>query len=361
MERGGSRRSNFAEGDGKVRDFSNWERKGPLSPAPRPEGQGGFREGGRPRDEASERKNSPSWGEGQNRGDQSESGSRPPRREFVPRPAVDRQPTAAEADSQWRTKMRPDAPVKSSTPTPDQSVPSSPAAAPAALASRPKLNLAKRTVSEAQPSEASSATDGKASPFGAARPVDTAAKEREVEAKKLQAIQEKKEADDKAREERKAKAEAAAKAAAEKDEAEQANGDKKENGDGPKVEKILSRGEDADEEGTSAGQDEDMQGEIVDDKSVKPQEFTREPPKGPRAERGGRGGGRGDRGGRGGRPAPEGEETGGWRRKSSTQGGAPQSPKPGNTSEKLEEDGWSTVAPKTRGSRGRGASRAIAS
>jgi translation initiation factor 4B len=185
--------------------------------------------------------------------------------------------------------------------------------------------------------------------------VDTAAKEREVEAKKLQAIQEKKEADDKAREERKAKAEAAAKAAAEKEEAEEANGDQRENGDGTKVEKILSRGEGEDEEGTSGGQDEDMKGEIIDEKSVKPQEFTREPPRGPRAERGGRGGTRGARGGRG---DSEGNE---WRRKSSTQGGAPQSPKPGNTSEKVEEDGWSTVQTKPRGGRGRGASRAIAS
>ena len=34
MERGGSRRGADPAGDGKVRDFDNWARSGPLSPAP---------------------------------------------------------------------------------------------------------------------------------------------------------------------------------------------------------------------------------------------------------------------------------------------------------------------------------------
>jgi len=341
MERGGSRRSNFG-GDDKVRDFSNWERKGPLSPVPGAAApQSREREGGRSRtNEPRERKLSPSWGEGR-----SQDGSRPPRREFQARPPpVERQPTAAEQDNQWRSKMRPDAPVKSSSPTPDPSVPNSPAAQPAAPATRPKLNLAKRTVSEAVSNDPSSASDSKASPFGAARPVDTAAKEREVAEKREIAIRQKKEADDKAREEKKAR-EAAAKEAAD---AEDANGEKKENGEA-KYE-ILSRETAEGEEGDKEGVDADANGEIVDDKSVKPKEFVRDPPKGPRAER--TGGGRGGRGG---------GEAGEWRRKSSTQGG-PKSPQVGGATESLEEDGWSTVPTKGRGSRGRGGgARALAS
>lgn len=105
--------------------------------------------------------------------------------------------------------MRPDAP--SANPSHDGSeAPGSPAAAPAG---RPKLNLTKRTVSEAVDAPATSG-DVKASPFGAARPIDTAAKEREIEEKRIAALKDKKEADDKAREEKKAKeAEAAAAAA----------------------------------------------------------------------------------------------------------------------------------------------------
>jgi len=52
------------------------------------------------------------WGEGRPQGSQ-DGGSRPPRREFQERPVVERTPTAAEQDSQWRTKMRPDAPASS--------------------------------------------------------------------------------------------------------------------------------------------------------------------------------------------------------------------------------------------------------
>jgi len=107
---------------------------------------------------------------------------------------------------------------------PDQSregseTPASPSAQ-HAVPSRPKLQLTKRTVSEAQTTSPSQSGDAKASPFGAARPIDTAAREREIEEKRLQAIQEKKEAEEKAKEEKRLAKEAAAKEAAEK--AEQA-------------------------------------------------------------------------------------------------------------------------------------------
>ncbi|KAJ5736974.1 uncharacterized protein N7483_002099 [Penicillium malachiteum] len=143
------------------------------------------REGGRGRDNeggSSFRRSSPAWGEGRSQDD----GSRPP----APRP--ERTPTAADMDNQWRTKMRPDqGPKEPSNPT-----------SPIAPAARPKLNLAKRTVSEAAPAAAAGAGDSKASPFGAARPIDTAARERQVEEKRQLAIRQKKESDDKAKAEK---------------------------------------------------------------------------------------------------------------------------------------------------------------
>ncbi|KAA8648202.1 translation initiation factor 4B [Aspergillus tanneri] len=187
-ERAGGRR-NF-ESDGKVRDFGNWERKGPLSPT-----SGPMREGGRPQtnEGSSFRRSSPAWGEGR-----SQDGSRPPRREFQ-----ERAPTAAELDNSWRARMRPDQPPAkepSNTPTSPSAVPATPAvAAPApAPATRPKLNLQKRTVKEAV-SSAAPATESKSSPFGGARPIDTAAREREVEERRQLAIRQKKEADEKAK------------------------------------------------------------------------------------------------------------------------------------------------------------------
>ncbi|KAJ5611790.1 hypothetical protein N7528_008895 [Penicillium herquei] len=183
-ERGG-RRSNF-ESDGKIRDFNNWERKGPLSPSSGPArdpARDPPREGGRSRDiegGSSFRRSSPGWGEGR-----SQDGSRPP----APRP--ERTPTAADMDNQWRTKMRPDQAKEAANPT-----------SPVAPAARPKLNLAKRTVSEAAPAAAAGAGDSKASPFGAARPIDTAARERQVEEKRQLAIRQKKESDDKAKAEK---------------------------------------------------------------------------------------------------------------------------------------------------------------
>jgi translation initiation factor 4B len=337
MERGGSRRGQggFNEGDGKVRDFSNWERKGPLSPVPQTEQP--MRGGGRVRtnDGPRERKNSPSWGEGQGR-----DGSRPRGefREREPRPQSDRQPTPAELDNQWRSRMRPDAAAKSASPTPSPSAPSSPAQ-PAPPGVRPRLNLQKRTVSEAQPAQASAPADSsKPNPFGGARPIDTAAREREIEEKHQLQLRLKKEQDDKAREERRAK-EAAAKAAAAEEAASVAsaseNGkanDETENGsEGAKARsyQILSR---ADDEGNEAEgketPDAPANGDIVEDKAVKPREPTREPPRGPKSQ------------------------PGSWRRKPSNQG-TPASPST-STAEKVEEDGWSTVQSTNKRGRGRG-------
>ncbi|KAF2258277.1 hypothetical protein CC78DRAFT_587322 [Lojkania enalia] len=325
-DRGERRRPPF-ESDGKVRDFNNWERKGPLSPVPP---TGPMREGGRVRSNEGprERRPSPAWGEGR------AEGSRPPRREFQDKPHYERHPTAPELDNQWRARMRPDAPAKSPTSTPDASVPSSPAPQPAAPATRPKLNLAKRTVSEAESGPPSSTSESKSNPFGAARPIDTAAREREVEERRQLALRQKREAEDKVREERKAK-EAAEKAAV-KDKpstptAEKANENGSEEKPATRNFDILRRvGDDGEVEADETeGLDAPANGNIVQDKEVKPQEVVREPSK---AE-------------------------GSWRRKSST----PTAPA-GSTTEDLEDDGWSTVTkdPK-KGRRGGNQARAIAS
>lgn len=331
-ERGGpaGRKPGFFENDGKVRDFSNWERKGPLSPVPGsgpPVRDGGrLREGGPPH----ERRASPAWGEGR-----SDAGSRPPRKEFEPRP--ERAPTAAEQDNQWRARMKPDA---SPAATPDVSTPTSPAQE--APKERPRLNLAKRTVSTADPDSATTPSDSKASPFGAARPIDTATREREVEEKRQIAIRQKKEADDKAKEEKAAKDAAAREARADRADRGQAqegekvtsptgerpergnrrpsrqqNGNKgqsKENGEQPRPSfSILQReGEEAADMDTP---DASANGTIIQDKETKPQEPV----------------------------VPV---------------DAAQNPQ--DTAESMEEEGWSTVAAKPKNNR-RGGGRAIAS
>jgi len=320
-DRGERRRAPPFSGDGKERDFGNWERKGPLSPVPGAAPNAMAREGRQPSYQGGprERRQSPAWGEGR------QEGPRGPRREFSEKPQIERQPTASEIDNQWRTKMRPDASA-SPTATPDASTPSSPAPAPAAPASRPKLNLAKRTVSEAPEAPASSASN-KPNPFGAARPIDTAAREKEIEDKRQLEIRQKKEADDKAREEKKAKAEAEKAAAKDAAPAENSKDEAGEGKSGSNFE-ILQRAGDHTE---AAGQDEDAQGEIIDDKSVKPQEVVRQPSK----------------------------TEGAWRRKSNTPAAADET-----TTEKMEDDGWSTVS-KAKGPRNKGRggppARAIAS
>ncbi|KAM6484123.1 hypothetical protein HDV62DRAFT_313698 [Trichoderma sp. SZMC 28011] len=195
------------------RSTGTWERRGPLSPlSPQEPGSRessrarGPQEGMGERSESyrGDRRGPAAWGEGR------QEGARPPRQynERPERPErPERTPTAAEKDFQWRNNMRPDA-----ANAPPAETPASPGAAPPAQApgGRPRLNLQKRTVSEVADSSSSAAGDAKASPFGAARPIDTAAREKEIEEKRLQAIQEKKEADEKAKEERRLAKEAAA-------------------------------------------------------------------------------------------------------------------------------------------------------
>jgi translation initiation factor 4B len=271
--------------------------------------------------------------------------------------------------------MRPDLPAaKSPVPSRDGSeAPSSPAIAAAAPASRPKLNLAKRTVSEAPEvlSPASVTGDVKASPFGAARPIDTAAKEKEIEEKRLAAIKEKKDAEEKVKEERKEAARAAKAVEAEKQESVERDG---------KVE----TGEKADDDEASneqTAESENINGEVVDDKSVKLKETIRDAkpkpaetgawrrpsggpppprddvPRGPRGGRGGRGSGRGPRNydeGRGGR-----QNTNGGNRSPAT---PIQNSGPDSETATIEEDGWSTVSkPKKNNRGGNQGARAIAS
>jgi translation initiation factor 4B len=245
--------------------------------------------------------------------------------------------------------MRPD---PSPVATPDVSTPSSPQQQ--APKERPKLNLTKRTVSAAVEGESASnsATDSKASPFGAARPIDTATREREVAEKRELAIRQKRETEAKEREEkaqkeaaqRAARAERADRGQAQEDDkvtsptsesgkgarraSRQQNGSKsvpKENGETPTGAKpsfsILRRDiEGGEDEGAVEDEgEEDANGSIVANKDVKPQEV--EIPKG----------------------AVE---------------GAPQATE--STAAAPEEDGWATVPAKTKNNR-RGGARALAS
>ncbi|EKV16145.1 Translation initiation factor 4B [Penicillium digitatum Pd1] len=167
----GGRRSNF-ESDGKPRDFNNWERKGPLSPS----AGGPPREGGREHSNdgpsSSFRRNEAAWGEGRTQ----DEGSRPPRPEHVrPEPT----PTAADMDNQWRARMRPDE-------TPKEPI------SPVSPLCHPCQN----------PTPTSASSDSKASPFGAARPIDTATRERQVEERRQLAIRQKQEAAEKAKAEK---------------------------------------------------------------------------------------------------------------------------------------------------------------
>lgn len=369
------RRDPFLQDDGKIRDLGNWERRGPLSPLPQPERQNSSREGGRPRtndgprgDGFRDRKSSPAaWGEGRQG---SQDGSRPPRREFQERSGVERAPTAAEQDNQWRAKMKPDAPAaKSPVPSRDGSeAPSSPAVA-TAPTSRPKLNLAKRTVSQApdQSLSASDSGDVKASPFGAARPIDTAAKEKEIEEKRQAAVREKKEAEDKAKEEKRLAKEAVKSETTVNAEGESDKDIRTEAAEVSKAGDSLQRDGDSEKIET-----ENMNGDVAEDKSVKPKEIVRDarpksaesgawrrPSGGPRPPRN-----EGTRISRG-DGLPRGTRNDGPHRSNGssppTSAGtaAPVTPVDSETAA-LEEDGWSTVAkPKKRG--GNQAARAVAS
>lgn len=226
----------------------------------------------------------------------------------------------------------------------EPSNPSSPVAAPPPPATRPKLNLQKRTVSEA-PSEASASPalpDAKASPFGAARPIDTATREKEVEEKRQIAIREKKEAEERAREERKVAEEKAKEekrlqkeaeraARAERADAEPAatsksNGAEKEKENGVtsptagKNYEILRRSADEDMAAVDDEAEEgDANGNIIDDKSIKPKEVVRDMVDGETKING-----------------ASAEKT---------------EPNAEPSAESLEDDGWSTVPSKTRQNR----------
>ncbi|KAI0603322.1 hypothetical protein F4775DRAFT_23834 [Biscogniauxia sp. FL1348] len=380
--------------DGKVRDMGNWERKGPLSPLPAAERPAGSRDTSRPRtidgnrgdSFRKDRRQSPvTWGEGR------QEGSRPPR-EFRDRPErPERVPTAAEKDNQWRSNMKPDAAAKSPEPSRNVSEASSPAGPAPALApvGRPRLNLQKRTVSEApdiaSPGLSSASGDAKASPFGAARPIDTAAKEREIAEKREQYLKEKREADEKAKEERRLAKEAAAKEAAEKAAAD--------------AEKAAADAEKAAADAEKAAAAEKLQEEAAVEKTSTPTEPKIEPKEGgptnggageqrqpsrpreqnpksravesgnwrsaPGEQRSGRGGyvnarGRGDGRGRGG--APRGPR-GGFDSRSPRSNGnppsgsqppaQPSSPAPESEAPSTQDpDGWTTVPAKGR--RGQG-------
>ena len=218
--------------------------------------------------------------------------------------------------------------------------------------------MTKRTVSEA-PSETAPnpGSESKASPFGAARPIDTATREKEVEEKRQQALREKKEADEKARAEKKAadekakeerrlakEAEIAAKKDQEPTDKEKPNGQPKERANGQPKEnpkengasapqagksyEILRRATNddasaADEEADEAGED----GAAADDKQVKPKEIVRDIPS-----------------------------------KEVKQTSASAAPTPNPSADALEEDGWSTVSKPVKGRKnGNQAARAIAS
>ncbi|RGP63027.1 hypothetical protein FSPOR_8827 [Fusarium sporotrichioides] len=342
------------------REFT-WERHGPLAPLSPQEGSGS-RDGSRPRaspdvqGERSEsfrgnRRDSPAWGEAR------EGGSRP-RPERPER--AERTVTAADKDMQWRDRMRPDAAKPTS---PDGSAPPSPALsnAPTAQGGRPRLNLQKRTVSEAPDASSNAAGEAKASPFGAARPIDTAAREKEIEVKRQQAIQEKREADEKAKEEKRLAKEAAAKAEAEAEAKAEAEAEAEAEAAAAKEAEAAAETKEAPEttEESAEPKAENANGE------QKVPVRTREPREAPKSraneasswrstgsdQRGPRGGA-GPRGGRGGRGGIREARTGPLR----SNGAAPQqasaSPDAEPATPTADDDGWTTV-PNKKGRQGR--------
>ena len=177
--------------------------------------------------------------------------------------------------------------------------------------------------------------DSKASPFGAAKPIDTAARERAVEEKRLVAVRERKEADDKARAE-KAEEKRLAREKIETDDPES-----------PKLTKQTTKGEEEDEEKpkgpkfdilrrAESGNNDMVTDEEQDDqptpdaaKDVKPKEIV----------------------------VPS-KANGSWRKAPA----GPKSPEAKTTAETLDEDGWSTVSkPNKQRNNRRGGARAIAS
>lgn len=325
-----------------MRDFDKWDRKGPLTPI-LPNGPSKNLDRPVSHDGPRDRRNSPAWGEGR-----SQDGSRPPRREFSEKPVAERVPTAPELDNQWRTKMRPDPPAPAAPVAPARSpalsnreisAPSSPSTTSQAPTMRPKLNLAKRTVTEVPKASPTLPGESKSSPFGGATPIDTAAREKEIEEKRQHALREKKEADDKAREEKRLarEAEKSQRASVSKEKSNEQDTEK-ENGaatQSTKTYEILRRM--TNDDTTRTDTDTDAAGEngtIVDDKSVKPKEITRD-------------------------IAPKTVE-GGALTNGNTTSQADASAE--TTAGALEGDGWSTVSkPRNQRRNGNQASRAMAS
>lgn len=249
--------------------------------------------------------------------------------------------------------MRPDPPSKSTSPSQEKSDPPSPAGPPPAPTVRPKLQLQKRTVSEAETaSPDSNKAETKPSPFGGARPIDTFAREKEIEERRQLALRQKKEQEDKAREEKRqaSKAARAEKAGPTEDAKAKENGEASAPASTAASSsaatsapapvrsstnfEVLSRvdGENgADVPGDEEkGEDEDEgeNGELITDKEVKPREITQDIPT-----------------------------------EKNKDAGEGSTGTTGTTSaEALEGDGWSTVS-KTRNNRrgGHQAARAIAS
>lgn len=143
-------------------------------------------------------------------------------------------------------------------------------------------------------------TESKSNPFGAAKPIDTAAKEKEIEEKRQIALKEKKEAEDKARGEKRVADEKAREEKRVAKEAEKATGPEKTiltkektNGVEPEKEngatvpppgknyEILRRQANEDAEAADAAEDEPegaANGVITDDKAIKPKEIVRDIP-----------------------------------------------------------------------------------
>lgn len=188
------RRQSAYETSDRVRSLDKWERTGPLPPST----PTGSEHGGRPRS-----------GDRSERGEPREFRRRSPvpstepapKREYRERPPIERQPTAPERDNEWRRGARPDPPVVQRTAT----APSSPISQ---QSTRPRLELKKRSEHPIEPALASATSDSssKPNPFGAARPIDTFQREKEVEEKRLAVIAAKKAKEEKAREEKRARA-----------------------------------------------------------------------------------------------------------------------------------------------------------
>jgi translation initiation factor 4B len=201
-------------------------------------------------------------------------------------------------------------------------------------------------VSEAETSSPASATsaDPKSSPFGGARPIDTHAKEQEIEEKRQLALRVKKEADDKAREEKKKQAQEAA-------EAEKNEKDRKDDGgDGAPAAgtqyKILSKDAPGDDPATEVdpavkevnANAHAQNGKVAEEKT-KPKESARD--------------------------GPPTKSAGAWRNKPDRKeaAGAGESAPAEPAAAALEEDGWSTVSKPKNNRRGGGnhSARAVAS